>query len=119
MLTYVVLCITAYLVLKILRAPRSADATEYLLVSGLIPLPIYMIGRSAQASVLSIDVCLLAYIVAHGRSALHYYSHSTQSVSCRPRSSLRFFHPGHRLRRFQFSICRLGSAEVLAASSCC
>ena len=57
MLTYVVLCITAYLVLKILRAPRSADATEYLLVSGLIPLPIYMIGRSAQASVFSLPIC--------------------------------------------------------------
>ena len=72
MLTYVVLCITAYLVLKILRAPRSADATGYLLVSGLMPLPVYMIGRSIDAGVFPIDVCVLAYIVVHGTPALHY-----------------------------------------------
>lgn len=72
MLTYVALCLTAYLVLKILRAPRSADATGYLLVSGLMPLPVYMIGRSVDAGLFPIDVCLLAYIVAHGRPALAY-----------------------------------------------
>jgi O-antigen ligase len=72
MLTYVVLSITAYLVFKILRAPRSADATGYLLVSGLMPLPVYIIGRSVNAGVFPIDVCLLAHIVAHGRTALHY-----------------------------------------------
>ena len=72
MLTYVVICITAYLVLKILRAQRSADATGYLLVSGLLTLPVYMIGQSVDAGVFPIDVCLLAYFVAHGRSALQY-----------------------------------------------
>lgn len=72
MLTYITICITAFLVFKILSAPRRADATGYLLVSGLIPLPLYIIGNSAQAAVFSIDVCLLAYLVAHGRSALHY-----------------------------------------------
>jgi len=72
MLTYLALCITAYLVLGILRAPRSADATGYLLVSGLIPLPLYIFGTSAQAALFAIDVCLLAHIVAHGRSVLQY-----------------------------------------------
>jgi hypothetical protein len=72
MLTYIVLCITVYLVVKIVRAPCSADATGYLLVSGLIPLPLYMIGRSAQAGVFAIDVCLLVYIVAHGLPAFDY-----------------------------------------------
>jgi hypothetical protein len=72
MLTYVVLCITAYLVIEILRAPSSADATGYLLVSGLMPLPVYMIGGSVNAGVFPIDVCLLAYLVAHGRSAFDY-----------------------------------------------
>jgi O-antigen ligase len=72
MLTYVVICITAYLVLEILRAPRSADATGYLLVSGLIPLPLYIIGNSAAAAVSAIDVCLFAYVLAHGKSALQY-----------------------------------------------
>ena len=71
MLTYVAICITAFLVFKILHAPRRADATGYLLVSGLIPLPLYIIGNSAAAGVFSIDVCLFAYLVAHGRSALH------------------------------------------------
>ena len=73
MLTYVTTCITAFLVFKILRAPRRADATGYLLVTGLMPLPVYMIGRSVDAAVFPIDVCLLAYVVAHGRSALHYF----------------------------------------------
>jgi O-antigen ligase len=73
MLTYVVICVTAYLVLKIFRAARSADATGYLLVSGLIPLPVYMIGRSVNAGIFPIDVCLLAYLLAHGRSVLGYY----------------------------------------------
>jgi hypothetical protein len=72
MLTYVTLCITTFLVFKILRAPRRADAIGYLLVSGLIPLPLYIIGNSAQAAVFAIDVCLLAYLIAHGRSALHF-----------------------------------------------
>jgi len=72
MLTYVVLSITAYLVLEILRAAHSADATGYLLVSGLIPLPLYLVGKSAEAAAYPIDVCLLAYLVAHSRSALQY-----------------------------------------------
>jgi hypothetical protein len=72
MLTYVVLSITVYLVLKIWGAPCKADATGYLLVSGLMPLPVYMIGRSVYAGVFPIDVCLLAYIVAHGMPALEY-----------------------------------------------
>lgn len=72
MLTYIALCITAYLAYRIARAPTSADAAGYLLVSGLIPLPLYMIGNSAQASVFSIDVCLFAYLVAHGRPAFAY-----------------------------------------------
>ncbi len=66
------LCITAYLVLKILRAQRSADVTGYLLGSALMPLPVYMIGQSVNAGVFPIDVCLLAYLVAHGKSTLHY-----------------------------------------------
>jgi hypothetical protein len=37
-----------------------------------MPLPVYMIGRSVNAAVFPIDVCLLAYIVAHGRPALTY-----------------------------------------------
>jgi hypothetical protein len=72
MLTYIVLCITAYLVLQILRAPGRADATGYLLVSGLIPLPLYIVGHSAEAGIYSIDVCLLAYIVTHGLPLLDY-----------------------------------------------
>jgi hypothetical protein len=72
MLTYIVLCVTAYLVLEILCAPRRADATGYLLVSGLMPLPVYMIGRSVHAAVFPIDVCLLAYIVAHRLPAWDY-----------------------------------------------
>ena len=72
MLTYIVLCITAYLVLKIVGPPRRADAAGYLLVSGLIPLPVYIIGRSAQAAVFPIDVCLLAYLAVHGLPALYY-----------------------------------------------
>lgn len=72
MLTYIVLCITAYLVFKIVGPPRRADAAGYLLVSGLIPLPVYIIGRSAQAAVFPIDVCLLAYLAVHGLPALHY-----------------------------------------------
>lgn len=72
MLTYIVLCITAYLVFEILRAPHSADATGYLLASGLIPLPVYLIGRSAEAGLFAIDICLLAYLVAHGKTVLHY-----------------------------------------------
>ncbi|MDR3413491.1 MAG: hypothetical protein P4L87_21470 [Formivibrio sp.] len=73
MLTYLVLFITAYLVFKILRAQRSADATGYLLVSGLIPLPMYIIGRGADAGIFPIDVCLLAYFLAHGRHAFGYF----------------------------------------------
>jgi len=72
MLIYVIVCITAYLVMEILRAPRNADATGYLLVSGLIPLPVYMMGNSVDAGVFPIDVCLFAYLLAHGSSALHY-----------------------------------------------
>jgi len=72
MLTYIVLCITAYLVLNILRAPRRSDATGYLLVSGLMPLPVYMIGRSVNAGVFPIDVCLLVCILAHGLPPLDY-----------------------------------------------
>ncbi len=72
MLTYVALCITAYLVLEILRAPHSADAIGYLVVSGLMPLPLRVVGSSAQAAVYAIDVCLLAYLLAHGKSVLQY-----------------------------------------------
>ena len=75
MLTYLTLCITGYLVLEILRAPRSADATGYLLVSGLVPLPVYMVGNSAAAGVFAIDVCLLAYLVVHRRSACYAVKH--------------------------------------------
>jgi hypothetical protein len=71
MLVYIVLAITAYLVVKILRARSNADAAGYLLVSGLIPLPVYIVGSSADAGIFSIDVCLLAYILAHGGPALH------------------------------------------------
>ena len=43
-------------------------------LTGLMPLPVYMIGRSVDAAVFPlIHVCLLAYVVAHGRSALHYF----------------------------------------------
>lgn len=72
MLTYIVLCITAYLVLKIVGPPGKADAAGYLLVSCLIPLPVYIIGRSAAAAIFPIDICLLAYLAAHGLPALHY-----------------------------------------------
>jgi hypothetical protein len=72
MLTYLVLCITAYLLFKILRAPCSADATGYLLVSCIMPLPVYMVGRSADASVFPTDVCLLAYIAVNGTPAWRY-----------------------------------------------
>ncbi len=72
MLTYVVICITAYLVLEIVRAPTSADAAGYVLVSALIPLPLYIIGNSADAAVFAIDVCLLVYVLAHGKTALSY-----------------------------------------------
>lgn len=72
MLTYVALCVTAYLILKIVQAPRGADASGYLLVSGLIPLPLYIMGNSAQASISAIDVCLLVFLLAHGKSALQY-----------------------------------------------
>lgn len=72
MLTYITFCITAYLVLEILRASHGADATGYLLVSGLMPLPVYRIGQSVVAGVFPIDVCLLVYVMVHGRSALHY-----------------------------------------------
>ena len=65
-MTFVELCITAYLAGKILRAVRSADAVGYLLVSGLMPLPVWMIGRSADASIFPVDVCLLAFVLAHG-----------------------------------------------------
>lgn len=64
MLTYIGLLVTAYLVLKIVGAPRNADVTGYLLVSGIMPLPVYMIGRSVEAGVYPIDVCLLAYLSA-------------------------------------------------------
>ncbi len=70
--TYIALCITAYLVFMIVRPLRKADAAGYLLVSGLIPLPVYIMGNSAQAAVFPIDVCLLAYLAAHGLQALHY-----------------------------------------------
>ena len=72
MLTYIVLCITAYLFLKIVVPPRRADDAGYLLVSALIPLPVYIIGRSASAALFPIDVCLLGYLAAHGLPALHY-----------------------------------------------
>ena len=72
MLNYITTCITAFLVFKILRASRRADATGYLLVSGIIPLPVYMIGNSVDAGVFPIDVCLLVYLLAHGKAALHY-----------------------------------------------
>lgn len=72
MLTCLALCITAYLVLEILRAPSGADATGYVLVSALIPLPLYIVGSSAAAAVFAIDVCLFTYLLAHGKSALHY-----------------------------------------------
>ncbi len=72
MLTYVILFITVYLILNILRAPRRADATGYLLVSSLMPLPVYMAGGSVNAGVFPIDVCLLVYIVAHGLPVLDY-----------------------------------------------
>jgi hypothetical protein len=72
MLTYLVVCITIYLLFKILRAPCSADATGYLLVSCIMPLPVYMVGRSADASVFPTDVCLLAYIAANGIPAWRY-----------------------------------------------
>jgi O-antigen ligase len=72
MLTYAVLCITAFLVLKIVSPPHQADAAGYLLVSSLIPLPVYIIGNSAQAAVFPIDVCLLAYLTVHGLPALFY-----------------------------------------------
>lgn len=72
MLTYVTICITSYLVFKILRAPSGSDATGYLLVSGLIPLPLYTVGNTGEAALFAIDVCLLAYILAHGKTALGY-----------------------------------------------
>lgn len=72
MLTYLVLCISAYLVWEIVRAPRRADAVGYLVVSALIPLPVCIVGNSAQAAVFAIDVCLVAYIAAHGRSTWCY-----------------------------------------------
>lgn len=72
MLTYVVLCITVYLVIQILRASRSADAMGYLLVSALLPLPVYMIGQSVDAAVFPIDICLFTYLAGHGLSVLHY-----------------------------------------------
>ena len=82
-----------------------------------------MIGRSAQASVFSIDVCLLAYIVAHGRSALHYYCHSTQSVSCRPRSSLSVFPSWPHAQAFSIfylsTRIRLGSGGFLLLLTWC
>jgi hypothetical protein len=65
MLTYVVYCITAYLVIEILRAPSMADAAGPFLVSALIPLPVYIVGHSAAAGVFAIDICLLALIAAH------------------------------------------------------
>lgn len=70
MLTYITIGVTLYLVAKILRAPSGADAAGYLLVSGLIPLPVYMVGHSAQASVFAIDICLFGFLWAHGRPAL-------------------------------------------------
>ena len=72
MLTYIGICVTAYLVLKILRAPRKADAAGYLLVSGLMPLPVYIVGRNASSGVFPINVCLLAYLVAHRLPAWDY-----------------------------------------------
>lgn len=73
MLTYLTLCLTAYLVLEILRAPCSVDATGYLLVSGIIPLPVYIFGNSAQAAVSAIDICLLAYLLSQGGSAVRSF----------------------------------------------
>lgn len=70
MLTYAVLAITVYLAVEVLRAPSSADAAGYVLVSGLIPLPVYMIGNSVDAGMFPIDVCLLAYIAGHGKQTL-------------------------------------------------
>jgi O-antigen ligase len=72
MLTYIGLCVTAYLVRRIWGATCKADAIGYLLVSGLMPLPVYMIGRSVTAGVFPIDVCLGAYIAAHGLPRLDY-----------------------------------------------
>lgn len=72
MLTYVVICITAYLVLEIVRAPTSADAAGYVVVSALIPLPLHIIGNSAAAAVFAIDVCLFVYLLAHGKATLQY-----------------------------------------------
>jgi hypothetical protein len=69
MLAYIGLCITAYLVLRILRAPRKAGASGYLLVSGLVPFPLYVIGRKVNAGLFPIDVCLVAYLAAHGLPA--------------------------------------------------
>jgi hypothetical protein len=72
MLTYVELCITGFLVLKIWGASRKADAIGYLLVSGVMPLPVYIMGRSVEAGVYPIDICLVAYLVAQGLPALDY-----------------------------------------------
>jgi O-Antigen ligase len=74
MLTYFALALTGYLVLEIVRAPSCADATGYLLVSGLIPLPVSLVGRSPDAGIFSVDICLLAFILAHGGQVAQHLS---------------------------------------------
>lgn len=69
MLTYVVYIISAFLVRAIWRAESAADAIGYVLVSALVPLPLIMLGNSADAGIFPIDFCLFAFLFVHGFSS--------------------------------------------------
>lgn len=127
MLIYITICITAYLVFKILRAPRRADATGYLLVSGIIPLPLVIVGNTAEAAVYSIDVCLFAYLVANGRSALRCVTQrrllaaglgalfaSAVLATCSGVFNFLFVDPG-ALKFYAFTIVKFWEYALLAA----
>jgi hypothetical protein len=70
MLICLVFLLTVYLFTKICKAKSAANAVGYLLASGLIPVPIMILGNSVESGLFPVDVCLLVYFLKYGVRSL-------------------------------------------------
>jgi hypothetical protein len=59
--------ITALLILLILRSSRPQDAIPYVLASGVLSLPILLLGNSVNAGLFAVDLTLAVYYIRFWR----------------------------------------------------